>query len=126
MTTAFQRNAFQDNGFQIDAAVGTSTGGVSGGGNYRYFTPDPPKIGSKLKRKIDRAVVQEAKLKAALIEYETTGVDVAILNDLAIQIKEIQLRILMLALESAIAAQYIEWKRKIEEDEDIKFIMSIL
>jgi hypothetical protein len=126
MTTAFQSSAFQNDAFQIDEGAAAAVTGVSGGGNYRYFTPAPPKVGSRLKRKIDRAVVQEAKLKAALLEYETTGVDIAILNDIAIQIKEIQLTILRLALESALAAQYIEWKRKMEEDEDVKFIMSIL
>jgi len=126
MATAFQQSAFQDDAFQIDGgAAASQVTGVSGGGRYRYFTPERPPLKGKLKRKIDRAVVQEAKLKAALIEYETSGVDIDILNDIAIKIKEIQLTILRLALESALAAQYIEWKRK-QEDEDISFIVSIL
>jgi hypothetical protein len=125
MTTAFQSNSFQNNAFQIDEAVVSGSGFV-GGGSYRYFTPIAPKVGARLKRKIDRAVVQEAKVKEALLEYQTKGVDIEILNELAMQLKEIQLRILRLALESEIAAQYIEWKRKMEEDEDVKFILSIL
>ena len=110
----------------MSASAVAPTPGISGGGSYRHFTPSPPRVGSKLKRKIDRAVVQEAKIKEALLEYQTSGADIALLNDLAIQLKEIQLRILMLALESAVAAQYIEWKRMVEEDEDVRFIMSIL
>ena len=127
MDTSFFGGAFFGGEFfSADTSAVVITGGFSGGGGYRHYTPSPPHVRSKLKRQIDRAVVQEAKLKAALLEYETSGVDISILNDLALQIKEIQLRILRLALESAVAAQYIEWKRKAEEDEDIKFILSIL
>lgn len=122
MATAFQQNAFQDNGFQIDEGTAV-TYGISGGASYRYFTPAPPPLKGKKKKQIDRLVEQEARIEAAIRKYETSGVDMAVLEELARKLREVHLMILRMALESALASDYIMWKRQ-QEEEDIKFIIS--
>lgn len=96
------------------------------GGSARFFTPYEALPGRKKRRRIDELVAKEAQIKAQIVEYQETGVDEAVLNDLYAAIKELQLIILQLALESQAAANYIEMKRDEEEDEDIRYILQFL
>lgn len=125
--TAFQESAFQDDAFQIceGAVVTPVVTGISGGGRYRYFTPTPPPLHGRMKKRIDEVIEKEARIKEAIADYQDSGTDILIIEDLLRQLKELQLTILRLALESALVTQYIDWKRK-QEDEDIAFILSIL
>ena len=127
MATSFFNGAFFDGEFfSAPTGVAAPSTGISGGGRYRYFTPAPPPLRGKKKKQIDRIIEEEHRLKQALVEYETSGADVAVLEDISKRIREIQLMILRLALESELVAQYIEWKRRLEEDEDVRFILSQL
>ena len=125
MATSFFNGNFFGGEF-FNAAVEAPAPAAGGGGaRYRYFTPIPPPLKGRAKRQVDRLVEQEARIKQALVKYETSGADIAVLDELARKLREIQLTILRLALESALVAQYIEWKRQ-QEDEDIAFIMTLL
>lgn len=98
---------------------------ISGGGRYRYFSPLPPPLYGRLKRRVDDVIEKEARLKEAIAKYGDSGADAVVLDDLLRQLRELQLMILRMALESALVSQYIEWKRK-QEDEDIAFILTLL
>ena len=125
MATSFFGGSFFDGEFfSEDTSVSTQAPGA-GGGRYKYWTPLPPPLRGKKKRQIDRVIEQEARIQKAIVEYQTSGVDISVLNELGRKLRELQLIILRLGLESELAAQYIEWKRK-EEEEDIRFILSQL
>lgn len=100
-----------------------TTGGATG--TYRYFTPGAG-LPKKQKKRIDALVEREAKIKTQIVEHQESGVDVAILEKLALALRELQLTLLMLALESQAASAYIEMKRDEEEEEDIRYILQFL
>jgi hypothetical protein len=124
MATSFFSSAFFSGEFFSQAVVTVPSGG--GGTPYftpaRYFTPSLPK---RQKKAIDRAIDKELQLRVQIEKYQDTGADVAILDSLLERLKEIQILILRLALESEQAYTYIQMKRQ-EEDEDISFIMTLL
>lgn len=121
MTTAFQRSAFADDSFQIDEEGSVETPAPSGGGHWtpvRYFTPLP---GRRERKRIDQAIEEEKRLRLA-IEAVTDVDTIGILMD---ELEQIQKLILMMALESSVAYEYIQMRRQ-EEDEEISLLMSLM
>ena len=99
---------------------------ISGGGAYRYFTPD---LTPRKRKAIDKVIRQEARLRDQIAKYEDSGADIQVLSDLLERLREIQITLLRLALESAAAQTYVGIKRMLEEDqevEDISYILSQL
>lgn len=123
-------NKVTTRGYSIGAAVippvvTTKAPFVGGGGKstYRYFTPD---LGGKKRKRIDAVLLQEARVIKQIEAYQDRGVDLLVLDALIERLKELQITLLRLALESAAAQTYIGLKRMEEEEEDIKFILSQL
>lgn len=100
-----------------------STGGGPGK-TYRYFTPGS--LSGRKKRRIDEVIEKETRLVKQFAEYQERGADADLINDLLLRLREVQLLILRLALESEAAERYIAQKREDEEIDDIKFILTVI
>lgn len=114
---------FGSNFFGGEFFFAAETAPFVGGGHFtpaRYYTPLPPE-----KERIDKALEEELRVRVAIHKELDSGTDTRILDDLQKRLTEIQKLILMLALESQIAYDYIQLKRQ-EEDEEISVILSLI
>lgn len=121
MATSFYGGSFFGGEFFNEG--GAPAEALSGGGHYtpvRHFTPLPEK-----KKQIDFALQDELRVRVAIHKVQESGTDKKILDDLYKQLETIQKLILMFALESRIAYDYIQVQRQIE-DEEISVILSLL
>lgn len=94
------------------------------GSGARHFTPGA--LSGRKKRRIDEVISKETRLVKQFATYQENGADADLINGLLLAIREVQLLILRLALESEAAERYIALKRDEEEIEDIKFILTVI